>query len=152
VLRACELLNPRNEPGRLTLIHRFGAERAAEDLPRVIEWIRSAGLNVLWICDPMHGNTRVTASGFKTRTLEEIESELTQSFDIHSACGTILGGIHVELTGENVTECTGGARGLGEEDLHLAYETEVDPRLNCEQALEIALLVARKMKNGARTG
>lgn len=152
LLRVCELLNPRNEPGKLTLIHRLGAERVADELPRVIEWVRGAGLNVLWICDPMHGNTRVTAAGYKTRSLEEIESELTQSFDIHAACGSRAGGIHVELTGENVTECTGGARGLGEEDLPLAYETEVDPRLNCEQALEIALLVARKMKNGARTG
>jgi 3-deoxy-7-phosphoheptulonate synthase len=152
LLRVCEILNPRNVPGRLALIHRFGAGRVADGLPRLIEWIRGAGRDVLWICDPMHGNTRATSNGFKTRSLDEIESELTRSFDIHAACGGILGGLHVELTGENVTECIGGARGLGEADLHHAYESEVDPRLNREQALEIALLAARRMKNGAPAG
>jgi 3-deoxy-7-phosphoheptulonate synthase len=145
LLRLAEILNPENEAGRLTLIHRFGAERIGEGLPRLVEAVRGAGLQVLWMCDPMHGNTRTTGGGYKTRSFEEIESELEQAFEAHAACGSILGGVHIELTGENVTECTGGARGLSEADLHRAYESEVDPRLNYEQALELALLVADKL-------
>ncbi|GIU73012.1 MAG: phospho-2-dehydro-3-deoxyheptonate aldolase [Bryobacteraceae bacterium] len=151
ILRIAEKLNPGNEPGRLVLIHRYGAARIAEELPPVIEAIRREGRTVLWICDPMHGNTRRTRNGFKTRSFDDIESELSQALDIHQRCGSILGGIHIEVTGENVTECTGGARGLCEADLARAYESEVDPRLNYEQALELALLVARRWKtNGDR--
>ena len=102
---------------------------------------------MLWICDPMHGNTLTTASGVKTRHFEHIYAEVEQSFDIHRAMGQKLGGVHVELTGEDVTECIGGARGQNEGDLARAYESEVDPRLNYEQALELAFLIARKMKN-----
>ncbi len=145
LVRLAEILNPENEAGRLTLIHRFGAERIREGLPRLVEAVRGAGLQVLWMCDPMHGNTRTTAGGYKTRSFEEIESELEQAFEVHAACGSILGGVHIELTGENVTECTGGARGLSEADLHRAYESEVDPRLNYEQSLELALLVADQL-------
>ena len=104
---------------------------------------------MLWICDPMHGNTQTTSSGVKTRNFEDIRSEVEQAFDIHRATGQTLGGVHIELTGENVTECIGGARGQSEEDLARAYESEVDPRLNYEQSLELAFLIARKMKNGS---
>jgi 3-deoxy-7-phosphoheptulonate synthase len=147
LLRLAAILNPANEAGRLTLIHRFGADSIAEGLPPLLEAARREGLRVLWICDPMHGNTRSTANGYKTRSFDEIESELSQAFDIHAACGSRLGGIHIELTGEDVTECVGGARGISEADLHRNYESQVDPRLNYEQSLELALLVARKMNS-----
>ena len=138
-------LNPRNEPGRMTLIHRFGAERIAACLPPLIEAVRRRGYRVVWCCDPMHGNTIRTAEGIKTRRFDHIVSELEQAFDIHTDLGTYLGGIHVELTGENVTECTGGARGLSDHGLKQSYKTFVDPRLNYEQALELALRVAQRM-------
>jgi 3-deoxy-7-phosphoheptulonate synthase len=140
-----ELLHPDDEPGRLTLIHRFGADSIGRFLPPLIEAARSTGRTVLWCCDPMHGNTHTTADGIKTRSFEEILSEIDQAFDIHAACGNRLGGIHVEVTGENVTECIGGARGVREADLKLAYESGLDPRLNYEQALEVALFISRKM-------
>ncbi len=143
-----EILNPQRIPGRLTLIHRFGAGRIGEELPRLIEHVRAAGGPVLWVCDPMHGNTRLTASGVKTRHFADIYSEVEQAFDIHRAHGQQLGGVHVELTGEDVTECIGGASGPTEHDLARAYESEVDPRLNYEQALELAFLIARKMQAG----
>ncbi len=149
LLRLCEILNPANEPGRLVLIHRFGAEKIESQLPPLLRAIREHGRNVLWICDPMHGNTRTTSSGIKTRGFDDIESELSRAFDVHAACGSILGGIHIELTGENVTECTGGARGLSDDDLHIAYKSEVDPRLNYEQSLELALLTARKLSRSS---
>ena len=140
------ILNPENEPGRLTLIHRFGCERIVTCLPPLIEAVRSTGSPVLWCCDPMHGNTRMTNGGVKTRDLAEILSEVDQAFDIHRAHHSRLGGLHVELTGEAVTECVGGARGLNEGDLHRAYRSYLDPRLNYEQALELALFTARKMR------
>lgn len=150
VARWLDLLDPRREPGRLTLIHRFGARRIAEELPPLIEAVRAEGGTVLWICDCMHGNTHVTAGGVKTRNFDDICSEVEQSFDIHHAMGQRLGGVHVEVTGENVTECIGGSRGPAEEDLTRAYESEVDPRLNGEQAIELAFMIARKMRNGGR--
>ncbi len=145
LLRLIDVLNPHNRPGRLTLIHRFGVEHVDKALPKMIDAVRREGKIVLWVCDPMHGNTRTTSNGYKTRSFDDIESELRASFDIHHGCGSRLGGVHIELTGENVTECTGGARGLSDEDLSQAYETEVDPRLNYEQALEIAMMVASKL-------
>jgi 3-deoxy-7-phosphoheptulonate synthase len=148
VARWIDILNPTRQPGRLTLIHRFGSGRIAEALPPLIEAARAEAGGVLWICDPMHGNTRLTAGGVKTRHFADIYSEVEQAFDIHRALGQKLGGVHVEVTGENVTECLGGARGQDEEDLARAYESEVDPRLNYEQSLELAFLIARKMKNG----
>ncbi len=141
-----DILNPAEEPGRLTLIHRFGCDRIATCLPPLIEAVKASGRTVLWCTDPMHGNTLQTPDGVKTRRFADILSELEQSFDIHAALGSRLGGVHFELTGENVTECIGGARGLTEEDLGRAYKSEVDPRLNYEQALEMAMLIARKMK------
>ena len=136
------VLNPNNAPGRLTLIHRFGAKSIDEHLPDLIAAVRETGSPVLWVCDPMHGNTESTADGTKTRRFENVVSELESAFRIHSASGSFLGGVHLELTGENVTECTGGARGLTDGDLARAYKTTVDPRLNYEQAMEIAMRIA----------
>jgi len=138
------ILNPGNEPGRLTLIHRFGADRIEACLPPLIEAVQAAGSTVLWCCDPMHGNTQRTAAGIKTRSFDHILQELQQAFAIHERLGTYLGGVHFELTGENVTECIGGARGLNEADLSRDYKSQVDPRLNYEQSLEMAMLIARR--------
>ena len=146
VARWMDRLDPRRTPGRLTLIHRFGAGRIASELPRLIDSVRSAGGSVLWVCDPMHGNTRKISSGVKTRYFADIYSEVDQAFDIHRNMSQQLGGVHIELTGEGVTECIGGAGGPTEDDLARAYETEVDPRLNGQQSLELAFLIARKMK------
>ena len=145
VRRLLDILLPKNEPGRLTLIHRFGAKNIEECLPPLIRTVQESGKTVLWCCDPMHGNTRFTDDGIKTRYFSDILAELEAAFEIHAACGSHLGGVHFELTGENVTECVGGARGLTEADLRLAYRSEVDPRLNYEQALEMAMFIARKM-------
>ncbi len=139
-----EVLNPDGEEGRLALIHRCGADRIAEELPPILQAVCATRKPVLWICDPMHGNTKGTREGVKTRAFSAILSELEQAFDLHAANGTILGGVHFELTGEDVTECVGGARGLDEQGLRRAYRSQVDPRLNYEQSLEMALLVARK--------
>jgi 3-deoxy-7-phosphoheptulonate synthase len=144
LLRLLDVLNPDDEPGRMTLIHRCGARNIAVKLPPLIDAVRRAGRRVLWIADPMHGNTEATSNGYKTRPFAAIRSELEQAFDIHAAHGTHLGGVHLELTGENVTECTGGARELTETDLERAYRSTVDPRLNYEQSLEIAMLIVRK--------
>ncbi|MDD3762023.1 MAG: 3-deoxy-7-phosphoheptulonate synthase class II [Nevskiales bacterium] len=139
----CRILNPDNEAGRLTLIHRMGSDNIGDHLPRLIEAVHRAGHRVLWVCDPMHGNTESTPSGLKTRPFERIMSEVEQAFAIHKACGSRLGGVHLELTGEDVTECTGGARNLSHADLERAYRSTVDPRLNYEQALEMAMKIAR---------
>ena len=138
-----EILNPNNEAGRLTLIHRLGADKIADHLPLLIETVRKTGITVLWISDPMHGNTTTTDEGYKTRKFDDILSELKQAFRIHQELKSYLGGVHFELTGENVTECIGGARGLTAKDLKHAYKTLVDPRLNYEQALEMAMLIAQ---------
>jgi 3-deoxy-7-phosphoheptulonate synthase len=145
VLELAEVLDPHREPGHLTFIHRFGHKKIAEGLPPLIEALRRAERTVLWVCDPMHGNTEAVSSGLKTRRFDHILSELEQAFDIHEGMGSYLGGVHFELTGEDVTECMGGARGLTEEDLQRAYRSQVDPRLNYEQALEMALRIARRM-------
>ena len=150
VARWLDLLDPDRQPGRLTFIHRFGAGRIADELPPLVDHVRAEGGKVVWICDPMHGNTHMTAGGVKTRNFEDIYGEVEQAFDIHAAAGQPLGGVHIELTGENVTECVGGSRGPSEEDLARAYESEVDPRLNYEQSMELAFLIARKMSNGSR--
>ena len=139
-------LDPDRVPGRVTLITRLGTERIGDVLPRLIDMVAATDHPVLWICDPMHGNTISLDNGLKTRRFEHILSELEQAFDIHHAAGSILGGVHLELTGENVTECTGGARGLGEDDLLEHYETQVDPRLNAEQSLELAFSIVRKCR------
>jgi 3-deoxy-7-phosphoheptulonate synthase len=139
------VLNPDNEPGRLTLIHRFGVGQIEKCLPPLVEAVGRRGQTVLWCCDPMHGNTHPTPSGVKTRDFNDILGELGRAFEIHQRLGSILGGVHFELTGENVTECIGGACGLSESDLGRAYRSDVDPRLNYQQALEMALLIVRRM-------
>ena len=144
--RLMRTLNPDDEPGRLTLITRFGADQVADRLPTMIDAARATGQTVLWCCDPMHGNTEKTASGVKTRRFANILDELNQAFDIHAHEGSHLGGVHFELTGENVTECMGGARGLTETDLERAYKSHVDPRLNYEQSLEMAFNIIRKYR------
>ncbi len=144
LLRLIDVLNPDDEPGRLSLIHRMGATQVADKLPSLLDAVKRDGRRVLWICDAMHGNTESTSNGYKTRRFDNIRSEIEQSFDIHAAAGTRLGGVHLELTGEDVTECIGGARDLTEIDLSRAYRSTVDPRLNYEQALETAMLIVRK--------
>ena len=138
----CEVLNPRREPGRLVLIHRLGAARVEALLPAMIEAVQATGVPVLWVCDPMHGNTEATSTGVKTRRFENIVAELEAAFRVHRQAGSYLGGVHFELTGEDVTECTGGARGLADRDLSRDYRSQVDPRLNAEQALELAMRIA----------
>ena len=138
------VLNPHCEPGRLTLITRFGASKVESCLPKIIEAVQAEGRPVLWSCDPMHGNTETTDAGLKTRRFESIRTELELAFGIHEAHRSTLGGVHLELTGENVTECVGGAGGLAESDLTRAYKSQVDPRLNAEQALEMAFAIVRK--------
>ena len=146
LLRLIERLNPGNEAGRLTLITRMGAEHVAEKLPPLIRAVQRAGLRVVWVCDPMHGNTIATAAKVKTRSFDAILSEWRRSFDAHAEAGSYAGGIHVEMTGRNVTECVGGAHRLTEADLGRSYETFCDPRLNAEQSLELAFLVAEALK------
>jgi 3-deoxy-7-phosphoheptulonate synthase len=141
-----QVLNPQNKPGRLTLIHRFGAKDIERRLPDMIKAVRATGSQVLWICDPMHGNTETTAGGVKTRRFDNILTEVEAAFRIHEESGSQLGGVHVELTGDDVTECIGGARGLAEADLARAYRSQVDPRLNAEQGLELAMLIAKRCR------
>jgi len=138
-----ETLNPQQIPGRLTLLHRLGAKQIEDKLPPMIEAVRSAGFEVVWMCDPMHGNTESTSTGVKTRRFENILAELESAFRVHAAMGSRLGGVHLEMTGDNVTECTGGARGLSDHDLARAYRSTVDPRLNYEQALEVAMRIGK---------
>jgi len=144
-------LNPMNEAGRLTLIARFGAGKVAENLPRLIRAVQAEGANVVWSCDPMHGNTIKSASGYKTRPFESVLREVQEFFAIHRAEGTVPGGVHFEMTGKDVTECTGGVRAVTDEDLSSRYHTACDPRLNASQALELAFLVAEELGQTAQT-
>ncbi|QRK06242.1 3-deoxy-7-phosphoheptulonate synthase class II [Archangium violaceum] len=144
-VRLTEQLNPDNEPGKLVLITRMGAQKVADALPPVVEAMRRAGRLVLWVCDPMHGNTVSTSSGIKTRNFQDVLREVEQSFDVHEKLGSYLGGVHFELTGEDVTECVGGAVGITEQDLERNYATLCDPRLNYRQALEMSFHIARRM-------
>jgi len=145
LVRLTEILNPANEKGRLTLISRMGAEKVEAKLPPLLRAVTRAGRNVVWLCDPMHGNT-VTVNGFKTRTFDAILGEVRHFFDVHQAEGTWPGGVHVEMTGREVTECLGGAHKLSEADLAANYATFCDPRLNAEQSLELAFLIAEELK------
>ena len=147
LINLIDILNPANEAGRLTLIARFGHDKVEEHLPRLIRAVEREGKRVVWSCDPMHGNT-ITAGGYKTRPFERVLSEVESFFAVHRAEGTYPGGIHIEMTGKNVTECTGGARAISADDLHDRYHTHCDPRLNADQALELAFLVAENLKNG----
>ena len=146
LMRLIDALNPKDEAGRLTLICRFGYDKADKALPKLIRAVQKAGRNVVWSCDPMHGNTISAANNYKTRPFERILKEVEVFFDVHRAEGTHAGGIHVEMTGQNVTECTGGATAITETDLSARYHTHCDPRLNADQALELAFLVAERMK------
>ena len=148
LLRLVDLLNPHNEPGRLTLISRMGAEHVARKLPPLLRATQRAGRSVVWLCDPMHGNTISTANNkrVKTRNFDAILAEVRAFFDAHAAEGSWAGGVHVEMTGQDVTECVGGAHRLTEADLGGRYETSCDPRLNAEQSLELAFLVAEELK------
>lgn len=144
--KVCDVLNPENESGRLMLIHRFGVEKIGEHLPRLIQAIKSSGQNVVWCSDPMHGNTFSTSEGIKTRHVDQIQKELLSGFEIHRAEGSVLAAAHLELTGDNVTECVGGARDLKESDLSRAYKSQVDPRLNYEQAMEMSFMIAEQIQ------
>jgi len=145
LLELIDVLNPDNEPGRLTLIARFGADKVFDHLPQLIRAVEREGKTVVWSCDPMHGNT-ITANGYKTRPFERILKEVEAFFAVHRAEGTHAGGVHVEMTGRNVTECTGGARALTAEQLGDRYHTHCDPRLNADQAIELAFLIAENLK------
>ena len=143
--RLIETLNPNNEAGRLTLINRFGAGKVGDHLPRLVRAVEEEGFKVVWSCDPMHGNTIKSPSGYKTRPFESVLREVREFFQIHNAEGTIPGGVHFELTGKDVTECTGGVRAVTDEDLSDRYHTACDPRLNASQSLELAFLVSEEL-------
>ncbi|MEO1711438.1 MAG: 3-deoxy-7-phosphoheptulonate synthase, partial [Pseudomonadota bacterium] len=146
LIRLIGTLNPENEPGRITLICRFGEDKVGAHLPKLIQAVEREGRTVVWSCDPMHGNTITAQNGFKTRPFDRILGEVTQFFDVHAAEGTHPGGVHVEMTGANVTECTGGAREITDIDLQDRYHTHCDPRLNADQSLELAFLIAERLK------
>jgi len=148
LLSLLDILNPQNEAGRITLIARFGAEKVGEHLPKLLRAVEKEGRKVVWSCDPMHGNT-ISLNNYKTRPFDRILSEVQSFFDVHAAEGTHPGGIHVEMTGKNVTECTGGARAISADDLQDRYHTHCDPRLNADQALELAFLVAELIKKSS---
>jgi 3-deoxy-7-phosphoheptulonate synthase len=145
LLRLIDALNPKNEAGRLTLIARFGAGQVGEHLPRLIRAVTREGRKVVWSCDPMHGNTIKSASGYKTRPFERVLREVREFFAIHAAEGSYPGGVHFEMTGRDVTECTGGVRAVTDENLSDRYHTACDPRLNAAQSLELAFLVAEML-------
>ena len=149
LLRLVDILNPRNEPGRLTLICRFGADKVEKHLPALIRAVEKAGRTVVWSCDPMHGNTITAAGGLKTRPLDKILTEVERFFAVHRAEGTYPGGIHIEMTGQNVTECIGGANRISEADLARQYDTGCDPRLNAGQSLELAFRLAEHLHEEA---
>lgn len=147
LIRLIDILNPANEAGRLTLITRFGADKVEEYLPRILRKVKSEGRHVVWSCDPMHGNTLSAGNGLKTRPFDSILREVRQVFACHKSEGTYAGGIHLELTGQNVTECTGGAAAITEDGLSSRYHTHCDPRLNANQAIELAFLLAEALKD-----
>jgi 3-deoxy-7-phosphoheptulonate synthase len=148
LIRLCAVLNPTNKPGKLTVIARMGVDRLKDSLPPLIRAIEREGLKVVWTCDPMHGNTIKSASGFKTRPFDHILGEVEAFLQIHRAEGTHAGGLHVEMTGQDVTECTGGAQEITADDLRNRYHTQCDPRLNASQSLELAFLIANSLKEG----
>ncbi|KCZ63998.1 phospho-2-dehydro-3-deoxyheptonate aldolase [Hyphomonas sp. L-53-1-40] len=152
LLRLIETLNPNDEPGRITLISRFGSDGVAQGLPPLARAVKKSGRTVVWSCDPMHGNTLKTDSGFKTRPVDRILSEVRQFVDVLSSEGCYPGGVHFEMTGQDVTECIGGAQAISEEDLSSRYHTHCDPRLNGEQALELAFMIAEKLQSVGASG
>jgi 3-deoxy-7-phosphoheptulonate synthase len=152
LIRLIDILNPENEPGRLTLISRMGAEGVAAGLPPLVRKVKAEGRAVVWSCDAMHGNTIKSAHGYKTRPFDRILKEVRGFFAVHAAEGSYPGGVHFEMTGQNVTECTGGAQAITDEDLADRYHTHCDPRLNASQSLELAFLVAESLKSARVVG
>ena len=150
IIKIANKINPANEAGRFNIIIRMGSQLIGERLPKILESVKREGLNILWSIDPMHGNTVKASNGYKTREFEAVMSEVKSFFDIHKACGTVAGGVHLEMTGNDVTECTGGISGVSEADLASRYETQCDPRLNAEQALELAFLIADCVKDARK--
>jgi 3-deoxy-7-phosphoheptulonate synthase len=146
LVRLIDILNPEDEPGRITLICRMGADKVGDLLPGLIRAVKREGRTVVWSCDPMHGNTVTSATGYKTRRFDQIVDEVKKFFTVHTAEGTYAGGVHLEMTGKNVTECTGGARAITDADLDDRYHTFCDPRLNAEQSIELAFLLAELLK------
>ena len=150
LVQLCTILNPANEKGRITLISRFGYDNVEKFLPKFIRTIKKEGLNVVWSCDPMHGNTIKSAAGYKTRPFNNVVKEVKNVFSVHQAEGSFAGGLHVEMTGQDVTECTGGAQKISEQDLSHRYHTHCDPRLNASQALELAFLISDEIKKNSQ--
>ncbi|OWU77325.1 class II 3-deoxy-7-phosphoheptulonate synthase [Marinibacterium profundimaris] len=150
--RLMATLNPNNEAGRLTLISRFGAGSVGDHLPRLIKTVEEEGANVVWVCDPMHGNTIKSSSGYKTRPFDSVLREVREFFEVHSSEGTIPGGVHFEMTGQDVTECTGGVHAVTDDTLSDRYHTACDPRLNASQSLELAFLVAEELTSRRQDG
>tara|TARA_B100000579_G_scaffold419006_1_gene417158 strand:- start:731 stop:2110 length:1380 start_codon:yes stop_codon:yes gene_type:complete len=155
IVKICNVLNPNNEKGKITLISRFGHANVEKFLPKLIRAIKKEGLNVIWSCDPMHGNTIKSTTGFKTRPFNNVLNEVKNVFAVHQSEGSYAGGLHIEMTGQNVTECTGGTQKISDKDLSSRYRTHCDPRLNANQALELAFLISDELKknsNYARSG
>jgi len=150
IVKIINVINPKNEKGKITLISRFGYNKVDKFLPKLIRVIKKEGLNVVWSCDPMHGNTIKSANGFKTRPFNNIVKEVKRVFAVHQAEGSYAGGLHIEMTGKNVTECTGGAQKISEKDLSHRYHTHCDPRLNANQALELAFLISDEIKKSSQ--
>ena len=146
IVKICNVINPKNIKGKITLISRFGHENVGKFLPKLIRTIQKEGMNVIWSCDPMHGNTIKSVSGFKTRPFNNVVNEVKNVFAAHQAEGTFAGGLHIEMTGQNVTECTGGTQKISDQDLSSRYHTHCDPRLNADQALELAFLISNEIK------
>ena len=150
LVKLCNILNPKNEVGRITLISRFGADNVEKHLPKLIRTVKKEGLKVVWSCDPMHGNTIKSALGFKTRPFNNVVKEVKRVFSVHKTEGSYAGGLHIEMTGQHVTECTGGAQKISEKDLSHRYHTHCDPRLNANQALELAFLISDEIKKNSQ--
>jgi 3-deoxy-7-phosphoheptulonate synthase len=149
IVKLTEVLNPDNEAGRITLIARFGHDKVQKFLPKLIQAVKKAGRNVIWSCDPMHGNTVKASTGYKTRPFENVISETKTFFEVHQSEGTFAGGLHIEMTGQDVTECIGGAQNITDKDLSDRYHTHCDPRLNASQALELAFLISEEIKKNS---
>ena len=149
IAKICEVINPKNDKGKITLISRFGHDQVEKFLPKLIRRIKKEGLNVIWSCDPMHGNTIKSTTGFKTRPFNKVLNEVKNVFAVHQSESSYAGGLHIEMTGQNVTECTGGAKNISEQDLSSRYHTHCDPRLNADQALELAFLISDEIKKNS---
>ncbi|WP_334093719.1 3-deoxy-7-phosphoheptulonate synthase, partial [Helicobacter typhlonius] len=147
IMGICDALNPNNISGRLNLIVRMGADKIKQNFPKLLESINQEGREIVWSCDPMHGNTIKANNGYKTRVFDSVLSEVKSFFEIHKACGSYAGGVHLEMTGADVTECVGGSQAITEEGLVCNYNTQCDPRLNATQAIEMAFLIAEMIKN-----